>query len=56
MFVHSAVAEMQTKFYVIQAKLIMSIWCFTVHCGDGAEVKAALEHGDNLQWCNLALT
>ena len=34
MFVHSAdkLAKMQTKFHVIQAKLIMSIWCFTVHC------------------------
>ena len=34
MFVHSAdkLAEMRTKFHVIQAKLIMSVWCFTVHC------------------------
>ena len=33
MFVHSAdkLAEMRTKFHVIQAKLIMSVWCFTVH-------------------------
>ena len=31
MFVHSA-AEMRTKFHIMQAKLIMSIWCFTVHC------------------------
>ena len=23
---------MRTKFHVIQAKLIMSVWCFTVHC------------------------
>ena len=32
MFVHSAdkLAEMRTKFHVIQAKLIMSVWCFTV--------------------------
>ena len=29
---HSAdkLAEMRTKFHVIQAKLIMSVWCFTV--------------------------
>ena len=34
MFVHSAdkLVEMQTKFHIIQAKLIMSVWCFTVHC------------------------
>ena len=34
MFVHSAdkLAEMRTKFRVKQAKLIMSVWCFTVHC------------------------
>ena len=34
MFVHCAdkLAKMQTKFHVIQAKLIMSVWCFTVHC------------------------
>ena len=34
MFVHSAdkLAEMRTKFHVIQAKLIMSVWCFTVQC------------------------
>ena len=34
MFVHSAdkLTEMRTKFHVIQAKLIMSVWCFTVHC------------------------
>ena len=34
MFVHSAdkLAEMRTKFHIIQAKLIMSVWCFTVHC------------------------
>ena len=33
-FVHSAdkLAEMRTKFHIIQAKLIMSVWCFTVHC------------------------
>ena len=33
-FVHSAdkLAEMRTKFHVIQAKLIMSVWCFTVQC------------------------
>ena len=33
MVVHSAdkLAEMRTKFHVIQAKMIMSIWCFTVH-------------------------
>ena len=33
-FVHSAdkLAEMRTKFHVIQAKLIMSVWGFTVHC------------------------
>ena len=33
MFVHSAdkMAEMRTKFDVIQAKL-MSVWCFTVQC------------------------
>ena len=32
---HSAdkLAEMRTKFHVIQAKLIMSVWCFTVHWG-----------------------
>ena len=32
MFVHSAdkLAEMRTKFQVIQAKLIMSVWCVTV--------------------------
>ena len=32
MFVHSAdkLAEMRTKFHVIQAKLIISVWCFTV--------------------------
>ena len=37
MFVHSAdkLAEMRTKFHVIQAKLIMSVWCFTVHCDIG---------------------
>ena len=31
---HSAdkLAEMRTKFHVIEAKLIMSVWCFTVHC------------------------
>ena len=34
MFVHSAdkLAKMRTKFHFIQAKLIMSVWCFTVHC------------------------
>ena len=34
MFVHigDKLAEMRTKFHVIQAKLIMSVWCFTVHC------------------------
>ena len=34
MFVHSAdkLAEMRTKFHVIQAKLIMFVWCFTVQC------------------------
>ena len=34
MFVHSEdkLAEIRTKFHVIQAKLIMSAWCFTVHC------------------------
>ena len=34
MFVHSAdkLAEMRTKFHIIQAKLIMSVWCFTVQC------------------------
>ena len=34
MFVHSAdeLAEMRTKFHAIQAKLIMSVWRFTVHC------------------------
>ena len=34
MFVHSAdkLAEMRAKFHIIQAKLIMSVWCFTVHC------------------------
>ena len=34
MFVHGAdkLAEMQTKFHVIQAKLIMSVWHFTVQC------------------------
>ena len=33
-FVHSAdkLAEMRTKFHVIQAKLIMSVWCVTVQC------------------------
>ena len=33
MFVHSAdkLPEMRTKFHIIQAKLIMSVWCFTVH-------------------------
>ena len=33
-FVHSAdkLAEMRTKFHIIQAKLIMSVWCFTVQC------------------------
>ena len=33
-FVHSAdkLAKMRTKFHFIQAKLIMSIWCFTVQC------------------------
>ena len=32
-FVHSAdkMAEMRTKFHVIQVKLIMSVWGFTVH-------------------------
>ena len=32
MFVHSAdkLAEMRTKFHVIQAKQIMSVWCVTV--------------------------
>ena len=32
-FVHSAdkLAEMRTKFHIIQAKLVMSVWCFTVH-------------------------
>ena len=35
MFVQSAdkLAEMRTKFHIIQAKLIMSVWCFTVQCG-----------------------
>ena len=34
MFLHSAdkLAKMRTKFHVIQAKLIMSVWCFTVQC------------------------
>ena len=34
MFVQSAdkLAEMRTKFHIIQAKLIMSVWCFTVQC------------------------
>ena len=34
MFVHNAdkLAEMRTKFHIIQAKLIMSVWCFTVQC------------------------
>ena len=34
---HSAdkLAEMRTKFHVIQAKLIMSVWCFTVQCNYG---------------------
>ena len=34
MFVHSAdkLAEKRTKFHVIQAKLIMSIWCMVLHC------------------------
>ena len=34
MFVHikDKLAEMRTKFHVIQAKLIMSVWYFTVHC------------------------
>ena len=34
MFLHSAdkLAEMWTKFHVIQVKLIMSVWCFTVQC------------------------
>ena len=34
MFVHSAdkLAKMRTKFHIIQAKLIMSVWCFTVQC------------------------
>ena len=29
---HSAdkLAKMRTKFHIIQAKLIMSVWCFTV--------------------------
>ena len=33
MLVHSEdkLAEMWTKFHVIQAKLIMSVWFFTVH-------------------------
>ena len=33
-FVHSAdkLAEMRTKFHIIQAKLITSVWCFTVQC------------------------
>ena len=33
-FVHNAdkLAEMRTKFHIIQAKLIMSVWCFTVQC------------------------
>ena len=34
MFVQSAdkLAEMRTKFHVIQVKLIMPVWCFTVQC------------------------
>ena len=34
MFVHSTskLAETRTKFHIIHAKLIMSVWCFTVHC------------------------
>ena len=35
MFVHSVdkLAKMRTTFHVIQAKLIMSVWCFTLlHC------------------------
>ena len=34
---HSAdkLAEMRTKFHVIQAKLIMSVWCFTLQCDPG---------------------
>ena len=33
MFVHSTnkLAETRTKFHIIHAKLIMSVWCFTVH-------------------------
>ena len=43
MFVHSAdkLDEMRTKFNVIQAKLIMSVWCFTVQC----EVKLIVARG-----------
>ena len=41
---HSAdkLAEMQTKFHVIQAKLIMSVWCFTVHCEHDEDPPALL--------------
>ena len=43
MFVHSAdkLAEMRTKFHVIQAKLIMSVWCFTVQCDVQAYYRGA---------------
>ena len=48
-FVHSAdkLAEMRTKFHIIQAKLIMSVWCFTVQCNDTME-EANLANGNFL--------
>ena len=39
MHIADKLAEMRTKFHVIQAKLIMSVWCFTVHwCHLGDEL------------------
>ena len=44
MFVHSAdkLAEMRTKFHIIQAKLIMSVLCFTVHWQGDTKVGACM--------------
>ena len=50
-FVHSAdkVAEMWTKLHVIQAKLIMSVWCFTVHCR-GLRWPCPRHHRPHARW------
>ena len=54
MFVHSEdkLAKMQTKFHVIQVKLIMSVWCFTVHC---ARLVIVVPSNSTQQQCPLCI-